>query len=163
MAKLAAESEGDRHILPFSISCTRLHVRQTFKERGSVTDRPNLKSTGKLIAEALDRLEKGQAAAIFQLRSGHCPLNHYLARIGVIPSNRCQHCGRKETTTHYLLYCPKYSKERRGYRNKLKEAEIKLDTRRAHLILDSPEGFQQLAEFILSTGRFDHLRQYVEL
>lgn len=30
------------------------------------------------------------------------------------------------------------------------------------MILDSPEGFPQLADFILSTGRFEHLTTYVE-
>lgn len=162
MAKIAAESEGERHLLPFSISCTRLHVKRLFNTRGGDTDRKGFKTVGKLIAQGFDRLEKGQAAAIFQLRSGHNPLNHYLARIGVISSDRCQNCNRKETTIHFLLYCPQYTRERRRFRNALKEAEIKLDTRRADLILDTPETFPYLADFILSTGRFEHLKQYVE-
>lgn len=127
------------------------------------TDCVGLKTTGKQIAAAFDTLEKGQAASIFQLRSGHCPLNHFLARIGIIPSNRRQHCGRKENTTHYLLYCPKYTKQRRHYCNALEEAEAKIDTRRANLILDSPDKFPHLADFIISTGRFEHLRTYVEI
>lgn len=124
MAKVAAETEGERNILPFSISCTRHHVKQTFNTRGGEADRVGFKTTGKRIAEVFDTMEKGQTAAIFQLRSGHNPLNQYLARIGATPSDRCKHCGRKETPVHFLLYCPKYSKERRRYRNALKEAEI---------------------------------------
>lgn len=38
-----------------------------------------------------------------------------------------------------------------------------MDTRRADLILDSPESFPYLAEFILSTDRFEHLTRYVEV
>lgn len=142
----AAESEGERFTLPFSLSCARRHVKQTYNNRGMITDRSGYKTKGKIIAEAYDKLEKGKAAAIFQLRSNHCPLNHYLTRINAAPNNRCAHCGRKETTIHFLLYCPQYKKERHIFRNALKEEEIKLDTRRANLILDCPEAYPYLAD-----------------
>lgn len=158
----AAMTEGERFILPFSLSCARLHVKQTYNTRGMEIDRDGYKTAGKAIAGALDSLEKGKAAAIFQLRSGHCPLNHFLARIKAVPHDRCVHCGRKETTIHFLLYCPRYTKARRAFRNALKEADIKLDTRRANLILDSPEAFPYLADFIIATDRFEHLRTYID-
>lgn len=163
MARIAAEAEGERILLPLSISSTRQYVKGLFNSRGDQTNRLTFKTTGKRIAEGYNRLEKGQAAAIFQLRAEHNPLNHYLARIGASPSDRCQHCSRKETTVHFLLYCPAYKRERRQFRNALKEAEIKIDTRRAALLLDSPEVFPHLAEFVLSTNRFEHLRRYVDL
>lgn len=162
-AGLAAESEGERFQLPFSLSCTRRHVKQTFNTRGEDINRDGYITLGRKIADAFDRLKKGRAAAIFQLRLGHCPLNHYLARINAVPNNRCINCGRKETTTHYLLYCPKYAKERRAFRNALKAEEIKLDTRRANLILDCTEAYPYLADYIVATNRFEHLKSYIDL
>lgn len=106
-AGTAAASEGRRHTLLFSLSCAKRHVRQTYKYRGTDLDRDGYKTPGKEIAAAFDKLEKGKAAAIFQLRSGQCPLNHFLARIQAAPSNKCIHCGREETMTHFLLYYPK--------------------------------------------------------
>lgn len=89
-------------------------------------------------------------------------MNQFLARIKATPSDRCANCGRKETTIHYLLYCPKYTRERRAFRNALRDEEIKLDTRRANIILDSPEVFPHLADFIVATNRFEHLQSYIE-
>lgn len=158
----AAEATTNRFVLPFSLASTKQHVRATFNNRQLTPQRGSYRTRGKFIAEALDKLEKGQAAAIFQLRSGHSPLNSYLARIQAAPDDKCPHCRRKETTTHYLLYCPKYTQERRRFRNALKEAEIKADTRRAEKILDNPLLFPYLADYIVSTNRFEHLRRYVE-
>lgn len=161
-AGTAAEFEGERNMLPYSWSSARKHVRQMYNRRGTNIDRENYRAKGKDIAKAFDNLEKGRAAAIFQLRSGHCPLNHFLARIQATESDRCLHCRRKETTTHFLLYCPQYTRHRRAFRNALKEAEVKLDTRRANLILDCPEAFPYLADFIASTNRFEHLQSYID-
>lgn len=155
-------TEGHRLTLPFSLASANLHVRSTFSDRQQTTERGSYRTPGKQIAAALDGLEKGQAAAIFQLRSGHCPLNHFLKRIQASPDDRCPNCRRKETTVHFLLYCPKYSQERGMFRNALKEAEIKLDTRRADKLLDDPRVFPYLAEYIVSTSRFEHLRKYVD-
>lgn len=162
-ARTAADTKGERISLPFSFSCARWHVKRVYNTRGAHIDRGNLKTTGRKIAEAYDKLEKGQAAIIFQLRSGHSRLNQFLARINAKPNDRCPHCGRKETTIHFLLYCPQYRRQRRDYRNALREAEIKLDTRRANIILDQPDGFPYLADFIASTNRFEHLQTYVDL
>lgn len=157
----AEMSEGEQFTLPFSFSCARMHVKQTYNTRGADINTDGYKTPGKAIAKAFDALEKGKAAAIFQLRSGHCPLNQFLARIQAVPNDRCGHCGRKETTTHFLLYCPEYTRAQRLFRDALKEAEIKLDTRRATVILDSPETYPYLADFIAFTNRFDHLRSYI--
>lgn len=83
----AAGYEGERNTLPFSLSCARRHIRQAYSKRGADIDRNDYKTTGKNIARAFDKLEKGRAAAIFQLRSGHCPLNHFLARIQASPND----------------------------------------------------------------------------
>lgn len=161
-ARKAAEAAGDRLILPFSLASTRQHVRLVFNDRGPHLERGSYRTPGRKIAAALDTLEKGRAAAIFQLRSGHCPLNHFLKRIQATEDDRCPHCKRKETPTHFLLYCEKYKRERRKFRNDLKEAEIKADTRRAEKLLNNPQIFPYLADYIISTGRFEHLQAYIE-
>lgn len=158
----AAITEGEWFLLPSSLASTWQHVKTTFNSRGTDIDRDGYKTTGKEIAKASDNLEKDQAAAIFQSRSGHCPLNHFFARIQVVKADRCQHCGRKETMIHFLNYFPKYAKARQMFRNNLREAEIKPDTRRANLILDSPDIFPYLAEFITFTNRFEHFHTYLE-
>lgn len=78
-AGAAAETEGDRFVLPFSIASTKQHVRSLFNNRQTTPQRGSYKTAGRTIAEAFNDLEKGQAATIFQLRSGHCPLNSFLA------------------------------------------------------------------------------------
>lgn len=162
-AGLAAASEGERDILLFSLSCARQHVRRMFNKRGADIDRNGYKTTGKAIAIAFDNLEKGRATIIFQLRSGHCPLKHFLTRIQATPNICCEQCGEKETTVHFLLYFPRYTKQRRTFRNALKEAKVKLDTRRATIILDCREAYQYLSDFIAATGRLEHLPSYIEL
>lgn len=158
----AASTEGDRFLLPFSLARAKQHVRASFNTRQLTSQRKSYTTKGRYIAEALDNLEKGQAAAIFQLRSGHCPLNGFLTRIQAMTDDRCPHCRRKETPIHYLIYCPKYKRERRQFRNALKEAELKVDTRRAEKILDTPSSFPYLADYIVTTARFEHLRKYIE-
>lgn len=125
-------------------------------------DRSNYRTPGGKISAALDYLEKGKAAVVFQLRSGNCPLNHFLKRIQAVDDARCPHCWCKETTVHFLFYCPKYRRERRNFRNALKEAEIKTDTRTAEKLLDNPDVFPYLADYVVATNRFEHLQAYIE-
>ena len=58
-------------------------------------------------------LSRKGASWLFQLRSGHLPLNAYLHRFKRAASARCPACGHhKETTQHFLLDCPNYAHER---------------------------------------------------
>lgn len=75
-AKTIAEDQSAAMTLPFSLGGLLQHRRKVFNERGAVSRLP-LKTKSKWIADALDQLEKGQAAAIFQLRCGHCPLRKF--------------------------------------------------------------------------------------
>lgn len=111
-AKAAAEENIDPVILPISLGCLLCRVKETFRTRGAEPI-PPYKTKGRWIADVLNTLEKGQAAAIFQLRSGHCPLKKFLHRIGVEEDNKCETCKVVETTTHFLIYCKRYTKERR--------------------------------------------------
>ena len=65
-------------------------------------------------------LPRRHASAIIQLRTGHAPLNHHLARIGKVPSSTCPNCdAATETVHHFLFMCPAYEAPRRNLRVKV--------------------------------------------
>ncbi|KAG0144143.1 hypothetical protein CROQUDRAFT_108667 [Cronartium quercuum f. sp. fusiforme G11] len=101
-----------------------------------------------------------QAAAIFQLRSGHSPLRHHLSRAKTGISPLCPSCGIPETTAHFLVYCKKSSKQRRTFRNRLRKQGLKVDFQSASRLLDTPSVFPFLADYIEDTNRFPNLRKY---
>lgn len=48
-------------------------------------------------------------SALLQLRTGHAPLSHHLARIKKVESPACPRCNANfETVHHYILICPAY-------------------------------------------------------
>ena len=60
------------------------------------------------------KISRADASKIFQLRSGHVPLNAYLHWFKRKESMQCPACGtQKETLQHFLLECPAYVHERR--------------------------------------------------
>ena len=66
------------------------------------------------------------ASKMFQLRSGHVPLNVYLHRFKRKNSAQCPACGAlklKETPQHFLLECPAYAYERWKLRPRKGELE----------------------------------------
>ena len=68
----------------------------------------------------VDDLPKHHAAILFQLRTGHVPLNKHLHRIQKLETPKCAHCqGRDETVLHYLLECPEYSEPRKRLKRAL--------------------------------------------
>lgn len=160
-AKEAAEDNSNPVILPMSLGCLLRHAREILPARGA-SSIPSYKTKSKWIADALNRLEKGQAAAIFQLRSGHCPLKKFLHRIGVEENDKCETCKAVETPAHFLVYCKRYTMERRRFRQRLQDEEIKINTNSARILLDTPRIFPILAQFIQDTGRFQYLASYLE-
>lgn len=160
-AREAAEDNEEQLLLPTSLGGLLRHSRKLIEKRGVVSI-PPYKTKSRYIADALNILGKGEAAAIFQLRCGHCPLKQYLHRIGREESDKCDECRVKETPTHYLIYCKRYTRQRRAFRRKLKEEEITVNINSAVAILDTPKVYPYLAEFIQETERFPHLRTYVE-
>lgn len=160
-AKGAAEDQTDSITLPISLGCLLRHTRDKIQNREAVPSSP-YKTKKKYIADALNQLEKSQAAAIFQLRCGHCPLKKFLHRIGAEDDDRCEICRARETPAHFLIYCRRYKAQRQELRKKLREEEIKVDTNSATKLLDSPKAFPYLAKFIQDTGRFIHVKTYIE-
>ncbi|KAG0139215.1 hypothetical protein CROQUDRAFT_55049, partial [Cronartium quercuum f. sp. fusiforme G11] len=102
-----------------------------------------------------------QAAAIFQLRTGHCPLNAYLHRFERSPTKYCRGCGVPETMAHFLLYCRKYRTQRRSFRSRVKTEKLRANLNSVAGLLDDPKIFLLLARYVVDTGRFEHLCFYL--
>lgn len=159
-AREAAEDNAEAVSLPVSLGGMLRHTKETFK-RGAVSIK-RFKTKGRMIADALNQLEKGQAAAIFQLRCGHSPLRQFLHCIGAEEDDRCETCKVKETPTHFLIFCRRFTTQRQTFRKKLKEEKIKVNTNSAVKLLDTPKIFPYLAQFIEDTHRFIHLKTYLD-
>lgn len=148
-------------MLPISLGGLLRHSRATFNRREAVST-PLYKTKSKKIAEALQHLEKGQAVAIFQLRCGHCPLRKFLHRIEAEEHDKCTTCFATETPAHFLIYCKKFTQQQQTFRRRLKEEEIKTNINSAMTLLDNPKVFPHLAQYIQDTGRFPHLKSYID-
>ena len=95
----------------------------------------------------IDAIPRAQSTVLFQLRTGHIPLNQHLHRIGSSPSPICFQCfEEEETPQHYLLKCPAYNRER----FRLREQEGHLQIKR---LLSNPKSIKHLLEYIRRTGR----------
>ncbi|EJD33661.1 hypothetical protein AURDEDRAFT_44422, partial [Auricularia subglabra TFB-10046 SS5] len=57
-------------------------------------------------------LNRGHAATLTQLRTGHVALNQYLHRIGAVGSPLCTRCGEIETVDHFLLRYARFVTQR---------------------------------------------------
>lgn len=160
----AAEGETKAHLLPMSLSKLTQQARTTFHLRTAnfITGRKELKSQPRKIADALARLEKGQAASIFQIRSGHCPLNSYLRRFNHHPTGKCEKCGAPETVPHFILYCQRFKRQRWLLRKRLKDEEVKVNPYSLQSLLNTPDAYPILSQFILETGRFLYLKSYLD-
>ena len=89
---------------------------------------------------------------MYQLCSGHIPLNAYLHRFKLVKSAQCPTSGApRETLQHFVLECPAYDHKCRrtlkpkGGRSELKYAEI----------LGKKNKAMVLAHYIMDTGKFD--------
>ncbi|MBW0498140.1 hypothetical protein O181_037855 [Austropuccinia psidii MF-1] len=143
LAKLAAESQ---EILTYTIKTISLSILKQLTLTALINKKPTLeeatcigfKTPSKLITRALNLLEKGPAATIHQLRTGHVPLNNYLYRIKRADSPTCQHCDKRETPFHYLIQCPAFTDQQKQFTKDLKSSRIRLNPLSLKSILDSP-------------------------
>ncbi|THH26637.1 hypothetical protein EUX98_g7553 [Antrodiella citrinella] len=94
-------------------------------------------------------LPRKQASLLFQLRTGHVPLNHHLHRIRKVPTSTCPACANHtETVHHFLLMCHAHRKARGVLRKKLGR-----DGESLAFLLSSPKAMEPLFNFIHATGR----------
>ncbi|MBW0517154.1 hypothetical protein O181_056869 [Austropuccinia psidii MF-1] len=148
-----------------SISKLKQVTKQNSRKPPSLSDtklaRIKFKTTPKLITQSLDQLEKGLAATIHQLRSEHAPLNAYLHRIRQIDSPLFPHCKTLETTYHYLITCKQFQQPRKQLKKQIHKHRLRLNPNSHTSILDNPNVFPILADYIISTARFQYIRNYI--
>jgi Reverse transcriptase (RNA-dependent DNA polymerase)/Endonuclease-reverse transcriptase len=93
---------------------------------------------------------RSHTAMLVQLRTGHCGLNHYLARFKKIETSECTNCGyERETVEHFLLECPTYWEARRDLRKKVGMAGMSLQG-----LLGKRENTKATMEYVDKTRRF---------
>jgi hypothetical protein len=108
--------------------------------------RPGVKSGTKLYSGIQSRTA---VAAITQLRTGHCGLNHYLYRFSLEDTPYCR-CGHgQENVEHYLLECQLYAEQRKDLRNKVGAGRMKVEK-----LLEYPKLIKHTTAFVASTRRF---------
>jgi hypothetical protein len=119
-------------------------------------------------------LTSDQTAILIQARTGHCRLNQYLIRIGLVEEAKCS-CGNdEETIRHLILSCPRWSDERRELRLTVGDRSgdvpyllrgwgLRKDVRTGQL-LDGPKGkwkpdmeaVKATIQFLEKTGRLTY-------
>lgn len=149
-----------RKPLPVSISATRQFLKKKIKARWqtewSSSPRflrmkaidPSLPSDDFL--DIASQLRRNQASLLFQLRSGHIPLNETLHRIKRSDTPFCPHCrgSTKETVHHFLLACPHYARARR-----LLQSQLGRHSSSISFLLNSRSAIPNLLRYVSNTNR----------
>ena len=169
VAKDATTSSNAKHLppllrapLPLSATKAKLTHLQALEQRASLAWRtsprgqrflsidPKLPSA-KYMA-AISSLSRRQAAVIFQLRTGHVPLNSHLFRISRAPSRTCPACrAAPETVHHFLLLCPAFAHARARYLSGMGRRSRDLAA-----LLGTPDAFRPLLMYVGATRRLAH-------
>ena len=157
------ENTNRKSLTPTSLSKLSQVTRELFHLRTAKfeTGRNHLRTQPKRVADALAGLEKGEAAVIFHLRSGHAPLNDYLKRFNHHATGKCDYCRIPETVAHYVLHCPQFKQQRKQLRAAIKEDNIKVNSYSLPALLNTTKVYPILAKFVLNTGRFKFFKTYL--
>jgi ribonuclease HI len=100
--------EEDRKSDSARFSSEGLPGQYTWKLDQALPGRHTLRLYGALTSE--------QASILIQARTGHCRLNQYLSRIGVVEEARCR-CGNDDETIRHILYvCSLWAVQRKTLR-----------------------------------------------
>ncbi|KIJ31509.1 hypothetical protein M422DRAFT_214246, partial [Sphaerobolus stellatus SS14] len=92
---------------------------------------------------------------ITQLRTGHVALNSFLKKCKAVPLALCPHCKQSETVVHYLIFCKKYTAQRRTLRREAGRAASSVSR-----LLNDPKSVHCTLRFIAATKRF---RNYLDV
>ncbi|KAM0721336.1 hypothetical protein Q7P37_003040 [Cladosporium fusiforme] len=95
----------DRSEDPTPFDATQLAGQYTWKMDQALPGKHTLKLYGSLTSE--------QAAILIQARTGHCRLNQYLSRGGLVDTALCECRQADETIKHLILSCPRWEEERK--------------------------------------------------
>ncbi|MBW0566004.1 hypothetical protein O181_105719 [Austropuccinia psidii MF-1] len=65
-----------------------------------------------------------------------------------------------ETIPHYLLFRRQYQAQQRELQRNIKKHRLRLNPNSSGSLLDCPAAFTFLAEYIISSARFQHIRNH---
>ena len=151
-----------RKELPTSISAAWQYLRSEIKKRWKtewkVSPRHTLSSKidyslpSDNFLHIVNQLTHKQASVLIQIRTGHIPLNNVLFRIKRADTPYCPHCdgGYRETTLHFLFFCPHY----REIRQKMDEA-TQWEKKPMTFLLRNRKGIPHLLRYINNTNRLN--------
>jgi len=92
-----------------------------------------------------------QVAQLARLRTGHCSLNQYLHRFGIVDSPLCAcNSGAIENVEHFLIHCPKYDRQRATLMK-----EVGIGGMWVEKLLGYSKFVTHTLEYVKSTKRFD--------
>jgi ribonuclease HI len=94
----------DRSEDPNPFDTTRLPGQYTWKLDQALPGKHTLQLYGSLTSD--------QASILIQARTGHCRLNQYLSRAGLVDDAKCGCRDDDETIKHILLVCPRWTAKR---------------------------------------------------
>jgi hypothetical protein len=85
-------------------------------------------------------------SAYVQLKTGIGSMASYLAVIKKVDSEECGYCGAKQTPTHLILQCKRYSKQRSIMQKSLKKSAFNLQ-----VLFCTTKGRKLLADYLCNT------------
>jgi len=173
LAKEAAEGKASRRLdlppllqkeLPISASAIKQeqHAKLMRRWRREWTVSPRRRRMEKLdmsfpfndFRRRQYKLTRGQASTLFQIRSGHFPLNVYLHRINRSETKFCQQCepedgAQEETVDHFLFKCEAHAVCRRNLVRAIGRRHLNLPD-----IMANPKYMKAFTLYIAKTKRF---------
>ncbi|QRV93520.1 RNA-directed DNA polymerase from transposon BS [Ceratobasidium sp. AG-Ba] len=94
-------------------------------------------------------LNRAQATLVFRLVTGHVQLHAHLHVLRLVDSPACQACGEtRETVSHFVLFCPKYTDIRQHVLTTRGRDFLSLS-----FLLSTRSGILALLEYVRRTGR----------
>ena len=117
------------------------------KQLHDIGTRPHMEAGARLYSQISSRR---RLTWLTRLRTGHCGLNEYLQRFGLVESAQCSCEWGIESVRHYLLICPNYEQER----DKLRR-NVGMQGMRVENLLGDPQLIHHTLDYVAETKRFD--------
>jgi hypothetical protein len=100
----------------------------------------------------IDPFPRHHSSLLFQIRTGHTPLNKHLFRILKSHTARCLQCNaHQESVKHFILECPKYSRQRAALRKEAGRQASQLQQ-----LLNNGNCIRPLIRYIACTRKLEH-------
>ncbi|KIK31553.1 hypothetical protein CY34DRAFT_103138 [Suillus luteus UH-Slu-Lm8-n1] len=99
----------------------------------------------------IEDFPRRHCSLLFQLHTGHAPLNKHLHHISKSPTAQCLQCNKhEETVKHFLLVCPSYAQQRAALRQEAGTGMSQL-----HQLLNNEDFIKPLFRYIARTRRLE--------